>query len=311
LRVKILVIIAALLVLFWVWPTLCNAGDGKTGTRSAQFLKLGPGGRAVAMGGAFAGLVDDATAIYWNPAGLANLSVTELGFTHLAWFQDISYEFFVHAQPIRKWGVIGWSLTYLHMGELEGRDEKGEPTSDFSASGMAITFAFGRRMSNNLLFGCGIKSIEEKIEEQSSYSLALDFGLLYKTPIEGLCLGGVIQNWGRDMKFVQESFGLPTVFKLASSYRQSLAGNPINLTMDVYLPSDNQTGLHWGTEYIYRNTIAGRIGYKTNSDLGEKSALSFGLGITATRGLIYRIDYAFVPQGFLGDSHTFSLLISF
>jgi hypothetical protein len=304
-------IIVTLIVLLVLWPVLCNAGNGKTGTRSAQFLKLGLGGRAVAMGGAFASLADDATAIYWNPAGLANLSTAELGFTHLAWFQDISYEFFVHAQPIRKWGVVGWSLAYLHMGELEGRDENGNPTSEFSASGMAVNLAFGRRISNHLLFGCGIKSIEEKIEEQSSYSLALDFGLLYETPVEGLYLGGVIQNWGKAMKFVQESYGLPTVFKLASSYQHNLAGNPVNLTMDVYFPSDNQTGLHWGTEYIYRNAIAGRIGYKTNSDLGESSTLSFGLGITVTRGLTYRIDYAFVPQGFLGDSHTFSLLISF
>lgn len=41
----------------------------------------GLGARAVAMGGAFVGLADDFTAVFWNPAGLAQLKGTTFGLT--------------------------------------------------------------------------------------------------------------------------------------------------------------------------------------------------------------------------------------
>ncbi|MGB7062107.1 MAG: PorV/PorQ family protein [Candidatus Zixiibacteriota bacterium] len=287
------------------------AGEGDAGTRSAQFLKLGLGGRAVAMGGAFVGLADDASAIYWNPAGLASVSGTELSFMHLAWLQDIAYEYLAMAQPVKKRGVVGFSISYLHMDKLQGRDQYGEPTSDFSASDMAITLGFGREITSGLLVGGSIKGIDERIEDRNAYGLAFDLGCLYQTPVQNLFLGGVVQNWGGDIAFVEESFGLPTVFKLGASYRRSLAGNPANLGVDVSFPADDKTCLHSGIEYVYKNTMAGRIGYKDGSGSRDAPGLSFGLGLLTTKNQIYKIDYAFVPQGVLGNSHTFSFSISF
>jgi hypothetical protein len=311
LKVRIIIGAAFLLMSGCVHGSVCNASSGDIGTSSGKFLKLGFGARAAAMGGAFVGLADDASAIYWNPAGLASIKTAELSFMHLAWFQDISYEYFAHAQPVGRWGVFGWSVAYLHMDKLKGRDQQGRPTSDFAASDMAITFAFGRSITNSLLFGGSIKSIDEKIEEQSAYGLAFDFGCLVQTPLENLFLGGIIQNLGKDIKFVEESFELPTNLKLGASYRHTMAGNPINLTADFFFPSDGKTNLHWGTEYVYKNAIAARVGYQNGSDLGTNSGLSLGLGLAVARTQTYKVDYAFVPKGILGDSHTFSLSISF
>ena len=41
----------------------------KVGTTSAQFLKLGVGARAIALGGSFVAEASDLSALYWNPAG--------------------------------------------------------------------------------------------------------------------------------------------------------------------------------------------------------------------------------------------------
>jgi len=289
----------------------CPAENGSAGTRSAQFLKLGLGGRAVAMGGAFVGLADDAGAVYWNPAGLAGVDRTELSFMHLTWLQDIAYEYFALVWPVKKRGAVGFGISYLHMNKLQGRDQYGEPTSDFSASDMAITLCFGREITGGLLVGGSIKSIDERIDDRNAFGLAFDCGFLCRTPVESLFLGGVIQNWGKDMVFVEESFGLPRIFRLGASYRRSLAGNPVNLGLDISLPADHETCLHSGIEYIHENTIAARIGYNNGSDLGSRGGLSFGLGLLTTRSQTYRIDYAFVPQGVLGNSHTFSFSISF
>ena len=307
----ILIITASVLMLISLLSLECDASSGNTGTHGAQFLKLGVGGRAIAMGDAFVGLANDGSAIYWNPAGLAGINRIELSFMHLFWLGDISYEYFAHVQPFGKWGVFGWSIAYLHMDKLEGRNHQGEPIPDFTSSDMAITFSHGHKITDNLLFGVSIKYINEKIEDQNAYAFAFDLGGLYETLLEGLFLGGTVQNWGEDITFVNEPCKLPMVFKAGASYGYTLAGNPMNFVMDIYFPSDNKTSLHLGTECIFKNVLAGRIGYKNGSDLGTASGLSFGLGFEATKTITYRIDYGFVPQGVLGNTHTISLLVCF
>jgi hypothetical protein len=49
---------------------------------AAEFLKVGVGARAMGMGGAFVALANDATASYWNPAGLAQLREAEFSLVH-------------------------------------------------------------------------------------------------------------------------------------------------------------------------------------------------------------------------------------
>jgi len=287
----------------------CNATSGDVGTHSAQFLKMGLGSRAIAMGGAFVGLADDVGAVYWNPAGLVNVGRTELGFTHFSWFQDISYEYFACAKSFDKWGAFGLSIGYLHMGKLEGRDEDGNSTSDFTSSDIVTTLSYGHKITGELSVGVNVKYINEKIEEENAYAFAFDFGGLYKTPIKNFCLGGTIQNFGQSIKFVEEPCRLPTVFKLGSSYSKTLIGNPMNFAMDICFLSDNRTALHMGTEYTYKNALAGRIGYESGSDLRDSAGLSLGLGLTVTKTQTYGIDYAFISQGILGNTHAVSLSV--
>jgi long-chain fatty acid transport protein len=58
-----------------------QAASGK-GTSGAQFLRIGAGARAPGMGGAFSPIADDATAIYWNPGGLSQLSKREVSLSY-------------------------------------------------------------------------------------------------------------------------------------------------------------------------------------------------------------------------------------
>ena len=68
-------------------------GGQRAGISSLQFLKLGAGARAAGMGEAFVAVADDASALYYNPAGLAQFDDNEIMFTHTTWLIDLEHEF--------------------------------------------------------------------------------------------------------------------------------------------------------------------------------------------------------------------------
>src|SRR5258706_15883429 len=77
-----------ILGLLVTWAGFAAASD--PGTTAANFLKLGIGPRAIAMGNAQVGLANDVYATYWNPAGLADLETPEAGFVQNQYIQDVS-----------------------------------------------------------------------------------------------------------------------------------------------------------------------------------------------------------------------------
>jgi len=65
---------------------LAQFGSHEPGSTVLPLLKCGQGVRAAALGEAFVALADDASALYWNPAGLGQLPDYHLSFTHHQWF---------------------------------------------------------------------------------------------------------------------------------------------------------------------------------------------------------------------------------
>ncbi len=77
-------------------PVLCNAGN-VAGELVSHGKKNGVGARAISMGEAFTAVADDYSALYYNPAGMTQLSRSELGlnlsyglFQNIASFQGNS-----------------------------------------------------------------------------------------------------------------------------------------------------------------------------------------------------------------------------
>ncbi len=96
-------------------------------------LLISPGARAAGMGEAFVAVADDATATYWNPAGLAFQTGHEITLMHSNWLpslvSDMFYDFLAYRQNVDAiGGVVGGSITYFNMGEQTQTDETGPPT---------------------------------------------------------------------------------------------------------------------------------------------------------------------------------------
>ncbi|MEK7263749.1 MAG: UPF0164 family protein, partial [Bacteroidota bacterium] len=73
--------------------TFSVAQFNNVGTSAANFLKIGVGSRGAALDGAVVASVDDPSALFWNPAGIAHFQNNELMFAHNDWIADLNHSF--------------------------------------------------------------------------------------------------------------------------------------------------------------------------------------------------------------------------
>lgn len=267
---------------------------GETG---AQFLKIGVGARACAVGEAYTALSDDATAIYWNPAGLAQLSAGAVTAMQNFWLMDMSYQYAAVAVPVH-YGGFGLAVAYSSSGEIP-KFEDFQQVGDYSAYDAAGTIAYATRIGRCLSSGVGLKLVQQKIEEESATGFAVDVGLLCSCPtIKGISMGLVAQNLGPAIKFIDEPDPLPWNVKFGVGY----STGPLTLACDVMKPRDDDMRVGAGGEFVIKSVLALRGGYN--------SANTY----TAGAGLAWRrisAGYTFVPYEDIDDSHRISLTVEF
>ena len=106
----------------------------------ANFLKLEIGARAAALGGAFVGLADDATAAYWNPAGVALSENFQITFQNTELYADMNQTFLAASYPLLADFSAGLYVNRLDIGDFE-ETTLAEPEgtgANFSAQDLAI-----------------------------------------------------------------------------------------------------------------------------------------------------------------------------
>ena len=94
-------------------------GGQRAGISTAQFLKIGVGGRASALGDAFVAVANDASALYWNPAGLVQFQENQVMFSHNSWVVDINHEFIGAVYHLDETNSFGLSVTSLTMQDMK------------------------------------------------------------------------------------------------------------------------------------------------------------------------------------------------
>lgn len=276
------------------------ADPGETGL---AFLKIGVGAPAAAMGEAYVAVAQDPTALYWNPAGIANTPGDEVHATHDEWISDVRYEY-VAAVHGMKGQAIGIHAALLHMGELQGRDASGNFTESFHAYDFATGLSYAVRFSRDFELGATGKFLYSKIEDQSALGFAGDLGIRYRTPVRGLTAAGTITNLGPQMKFVDESFTLPAQGRIGVAYRTRALLDGLVVAADLRMPNDSSAKGQLGAELWPHRMFALRGGLMLGYD-EQAGTVGFGIDYQA-----WTIDYAFMPfssSSDLGDTHRFSL----
>ncbi|MDI6704422.1 MAG: PorV/PorQ family protein [bacterium] len=275
--------------------SFATKGDGGL---PCYFLNLGAGARALGTGRAFVALSDDVSAIYWNPAGLSQLTRKGASFMHAILFEDTRYNFIGYAHPTYSPLNFGLGLIQLASSGYEERDIFNLPGGTISDQNNAFLLSISYRLSEGFSLGTTGKVINKRCDDinTSSYGLTLSFlyGLNYSLSF-GLNLQNVIPV---RLKREELTDATPLNVKFGLAYKMN---DFIILLLDVDKSEDRSFKFHGGLEFwISEERFALRIGY-------DQSNLTFGIGV---RLKDFQIDYAVIDQD-LGLSHRISISIEF
>lgn len=277
-----------------------------TGSEGAAFLEIPVGAGPAAMGSAYTALAGDAYAPVWNPAGLGEVSGTQIAAQHLAYLESLNYEFISAVHAVGEGKAIGVSGQYVGSGNFRGMDNQGNPTGSFGAHYGAYSAAYGQRVGAKLALGLTAKWINAKLDDASANAYAADIGAWYRLA-DPVTLAFTATNLGSKLTFSQDGDRLPQEFHLAATYRLrwrcTLAAEGVH----------NQTGLtsgRFGGEWRPMEMIALRAGYKTETTKGltAMAGLTTGIGLHV---MGQEFAYAWLPYGDLGSTHYFSLVLRF
>jgi len=141
-------------------------------------LKNGVGARALAMGGAFVAVADDATAMLWNPAGLAQLDDTRLaGMSTDLFGMGIAHQFVGAVTTFANLGVgLGWERAAID-GQQMG--DGGEPGAVFIWTENAIVGSLATNVRDVAMAGANVKYyMADSGLGDSATGFGFDIGLL-------------------------------------------------------------------------------------------------------------------------------------
>ncbi|MBM3323981.1 UPF0164 family protein, partial [candidate division WOR-3 bacterium] len=275
--------------------------SSSTGTSALPVLRIGQGPRASALGESFAGLADDASAVYWNPAGLAGLSDYHVSLSHHQWFMGLTDEVGHAALPLGP-GTLGLGLLYSGEPGVEYWSETNVPGDTFTTWNGMLTAGYGMTLFDRLQVGAAVSGLVEDLHTARGFGAALDLGGLAR-PVPGLGLGLAVRHLGR-ISFPAGPEKLPTELAAGASY----STHGVTGLFDVVIPFDNSVNLRAGVEYAPIRELCLRLGYRTGPE--DISSLGTLAGLTAGLGVRYRnlgLDYALVPYGPLGLTHRIGL----
>ena len=280
---------------------------------AGELLSLGAGARGMGIGSACVAVTDDASAGYWNAAGLSSLRRREAILMYAERFAGaMGYSFAGVSMPLRateglgvalfRVGIDGIKYTALERPE-EAMSATNRPDVYRTASNAdyALYLSYGRQVRNGLALGGSVKLIRRKIGDNTAFGYGADVGLLYR--LGAFSVGMNLRNLTSSP--IHWDTGtmdrvLPSIDAgIAYAQQVPLISGEVIGSVAAHQDAEgrNQSGidrLNMGVEYWYSDRLALRLG----STLGRFTA---GMGLRVYRRI--GIDYAFLQHSVLGGSH--------
>ena len=286
---------------------------------AGDFLGLGAGARSAALGSAYVALADDATAGYWNAAGLSALSSRQVHLTHSEHFSGLIQRDFVSiARPGRL--LHGMALSLVRMGiddihftelpdplQPPSTDNRPLIASTEQSADYALYLSGSRRLGARLSLGLSAKAIYRQVASINAYGFGLDLGVRYQLSHQ-IALAANVRDatttpivWNTDgTDRIQPSLLLGVAYAIPIAEGQTTALLATRSGGDASTATDD-VPLNAGLEYRHRY-IALRAGL-------EEGRQSFGLGLTPHRNL--DLDLAYLQHDALEATYQLSASFRF
>jgi tetratricopeptide (TPR) repeat protein len=275
------------------------AGPAFGGTaESLRFaaLDIDMGARAAGMAGAFTAISDDASAIFYNPAGLARIKTIELNAAYDKWLLDSAFQYGNVALPVG-FGAIGGMFTYTDYGTFKARGDDGNLIDqDIKPYNLSGALGYGLPLGDIFSFGATFRYSGITIDTYSASLFTFDAGLMANIA-DIVSIGAALQNM--DTNFspgynIRGGIGV-TAFNIQDNY--------LKFALDAKYSGVYGMSYAAGMEISLFKSLAIRAGYNfsgSNSVLGGISGLCLGAGVTIDK---LSFDYAFTSRGDLGMTH--------
>lgn len=306
-------------------------GNSRTGGSGFQFLKIPGDPRSMAMGGAATGLVNDASAMYWNPAGMTGIDSAKLHIqlNNTLYFSGNRLNNFGLIFKPGKYSYLGFSINSMQYADM---DETTEFQPDGTGrkiilSNYVIGLSFARILTESFSFGLTGKWAHEGLGDVSANAFLFDLGLMYRIGLMGSRFGVSFSNFGMNvspngeinvlkLSGIQKinSFGeisAPASFRLGFAFEPYQKGmHCLTLAAQLSHPTDNNETFSIGAEYSLKKILFVRSGWEFGSDESYSiPPLGFGLKIPYKK-IPLRMDYAYTAKNRLGNMNRIGLIFN-
>lgn len=255
------------------------------------------GARALGMAGAFTSLADDATALYWNPAGLPFIGHQEVTANHANLYNSgIVDNLAAFVLPLNPRQAVAIDL--YHSGFQDSELDFGEDRIDLS---------YGNRINPFLSVGATVKYLNRKTDLDGSTvrrgnGFGLDLGVI-ATPLDRLRAALVVQDLTNTKINYWGGGGAAVAFP-----RNFRGGISYGVRRDLTLAFDADDRWHAGAEYHLLDLLSFRAGLQDDWTGPDAISWSAGVGI---KWSVLRFDYALVDHATLGSTSHFGLSLAF
>ncbi|MCU7495081.1 MAG: type IX secretion system outer membrane channel protein PorV [Ignavibacteria bacterium] len=241
-------VLSKLILLLAVVMGISRVSYAQGGETAVPFLLLAPDSRAGGIGESGAGLADNSAAIFWNPAGIAFQSGTELSITHSNWLPQFKLDLFYDYLTFRQYvpeidGSITSSITYMNFGEFIQTGES-DPTElgRFHSFDAALTVGYATKVTPDWGLGLNFRLIHSRLSgkisvgeqrgEGSATTVSFDIGGMWRPskleiPFTGedignrFSIGANLSNIGPKIYYINKAQAdpIPTNFRLGFAYK--------------------------------------------------------------------------------------------
>ncbi|NUN09610.1 MAG: type IX secretion system protein PorQ [Ignavibacteriaceae bacterium] len=279
-----------------------------------NFLRVDVSPRAGAMAGSFVATVDDPDVIFYNPAGIKDLSGVPVSFTYTKHLLDMNMTALSASYEFKNIGRFGLGIKYANYGDFTEYDEYGNQFGEYGAGDLALLVGYANEISENFNYGVNAKYVYSSIAGYSSTALAGDIGVMYLIPGERLNIGFAVMNVGTQLQSYiasEEELPLDVVFGIS----KRLLYLPLQFHVDFHRLNRSSEGsitsrlksFTFGAEFTLSKVLKLRFGYdnekRSELKVGSFAGLAgfnFGVGFNVKD---YTFNYAYSSFGEIGALH--------